>query len=102
MSIVATLNIAGTVTDADGNSVPFSTTANQSATDVVTIVSATVSPDPAVAGTLRTLTVIAKSSLGEALTATITSPAPAPGSTAPVFTPVPNQPAGQFQWTFTY
>lgn len=95
MAIVATLNITGTVTDKDGNSVPFSATANQSASDLITISSVTVTPDPAVAGTMRTLTVVAVSSLGEVLTATVSA-------TGVTFTPVTGQPAGQFQWTFTY
>jgi hypothetical protein len=95
MAVVATLNITGAVTDTDGNTAPFTATANQSGTDLVTISSVNVSPDPAVAGTLRTLTVVAVSSLGETLTATVSA-------TGVTFTPVTGQPAGTFVWTFTY
>jgi hypothetical protein len=96
---MATSNIIiqGSVSDNAGNSVPFSAQANQSEQDVITIVSATVSPDPAPAGTMRTFTVVATSSLGLPLTASVLV---APGS--PVFTPVTGQPPGTFAWTFTY
>ncbi len=94
---MAILQITGSVADNAGNSVPFNAQANQSAVDVITIVSAVVSPDPAPAGTMRTLTVVATSSLGLPLTATILA---VPGG--PVFTPVPNQPAGTFAWTFIF
>ena len=91
------LQISGSVSDDAGNSVPFSASANQSEVDVITIVSAVVTPDPAPAGTMRTLTVVATSSLSRPLTATILT---VPGG--PVFTPVEGQPAGTFAWTFTF
>jgi hypothetical protein len=92
---MSTIQITGTVSDNAGNSVPFTAAANVSAQDVITIVSATVSPDPAPAGTMRTLTVVATSSLGLPLTATILVI-----PNGPVFTPVGGQPAGTFVWTF--
>ena len=95
MSIVATLNISGTVTDTDGNSVPISAVANQTASDVITVNSVTVTPVSAVAGTSRTLTVNATSSLGQTLTVVVQ----APGIT---FTPLTGQPAGQFAFSFVY
>lgn len=88
-----TINITGTITDADGATATFSTSAN---TDMVTIVSATVTPDPAPPGTLRTLTVVATSAAGLTMTATVD---PVDSIT---FTPVAGQPAGTFVWTFVF
>lgn len=90
---MSTINITGTITDSAGNSATFSTSATE---DSVSIVSATVSPDPAPPGTTRTLTVVATSSAGLPLTATLN---PVSGIT---FTSVPNQPAGTFAWTFVF
>lgn len=92
-----TIQITGSVADNAGNSAPFNTQANQSEVDVITIVSAVVNPDPAPAGTMRTLTVVATSSLGLPLTAMILA---VPGGV--VFTPVSGQPAGTFVWTFVF
>lgn len=95
MAVTATLNITGSVTDADGNSAPFTATATQSTADVVTIVSVTVTPADGPVGTARTLTVVAKSSQSEVLTATVEA-------TGVTFTPVAGQPAGTFVWDFQY
>jgi hypothetical protein len=88
----ATVTITGTVTDPNG-SAPFSVTVT---TDAVSIISAFVSPAVAPAGTARTLTVIAGSSAGLALTGSVNA------VTGITFTPVPGQPAGTFVWTFVY
>jgi hypothetical protein len=64
-------------------------------TDVVSITSIVVTPANAPAGTNRTLTVVATSSSGSALSAAATSA----GIT---FTPVAGQPAGTFVWNFTF
>lgn len=89
---MSTITITGTVSDGQG-SAPFSVTVQ---TDAVLIQSATVIPAVAVAGTTRTLTVIASSSGNLPLTASL---APVSGIT---FTPVSGQPAGTFVWTFVY
>jgi len=89
---MSTITITGTVSDGQG-SAPFSVTVQ---TDAVNIQSATVTPAVAVAGTTRTLTVVASSSGGLPLTASLAAVA---GIT---FTPVPGQPAGTFVWTFVY
>lgn len=88
----ATITITGTVKDPNG-SAPFSVTVT---TDAVSITSAAIVPAVAAAGTTRTLTVVATSSAGLALTGTIN---PVTGIT---FTPVTGQPAGTFAWTFVY
>ena len=88
-----TIIITGTVTDADGASSTFSTSA---ALDSVSITSAAVVPATAPAGTTRTLTVIATSSAGATLTFGT------PVSAGITFTAVAGQPAGQGQWTFVY
>lgn len=87
------ITITGTVTDGTA-SATFS--ANADVPDAVTIVSATVTPELAPVGTQRTLTVVATSSAGLTLSATVD---PATGIT---FTSVPNQPAGTFAWTFVF
>jgi hypothetical protein len=88
----AQITITGTVTDANG-SAPFSVTVT---TDQVAITSATVVPAVAPSGTSRTLTIIATSSAGLALQATLNAVA---GIT---FLPLTGQPAGTFVWTFVY
>lgn len=90
----AQITITGTVTDPNG-SAPFSITVT---TDQVAITSAAVVPSVAAAGTTRTLTVVATSSGGLALSA----PSPACGACGITFTPVSGQPAGTFAWTFVY
>lgn len=89
---MTTITITGVVSDPDG-SAPFSVTVS---TDTVSITSATVIPAVAAPGTTRTLTVVATSSAGLTLSASIN---PVSGVT---FTPVSNQPPGTFQWTFVY
>jgi hypothetical protein len=64
--------------------------------DLLTIISASISPEPAVAGTTRTLTIVADSNTDAALTFG------APSSAGVIFTPVGGQPPGQAQWTFVY
>jgi hypothetical protein len=91
----ATLTIQGTIFDGT-NTTPFTATVTTTPADVVTISSVTVVPQNAVAGTVRTLTVVATSSLGLPLTANLT------GISGIVFAAVPNQPAGTFKWTFPY
>jgi hypothetical protein len=88
-----TITITGSVTDANGASQTFSASA---VIDAVTITSAVVSPLTAPAGTTRTLTVIATSSLGAALTFGT------PVAAGIIFTPVSGQPSGQAAWTFVY
>jgi hypothetical protein len=88
-----TITITGVISDADGASATFSTSA---AIDSVSIVSAAVVPQTAPAGTLRTLTVVAASSAGAALTFST------PVATGITFTAIAGQPAGQAQWTFTF
>lgn len=90
----AQITITGTVTDPNG-SAPFSITVT---TDQVAITSAAVVPSVAAAGTTRTLTVVATSSGGLALSA----PLPTCGACGITFTPVSGQPAGTFAWTFVY
>jgi len=90
---MATITISGTVIDENGASQVFSASA---IIDAVSITSAVVSPQAAPAGTTRTLTVIATSSSGAALTFGN------PTGTGLTFTPVTGQPAGQAQWTFVY
>ena len=60
--------------------------------------SATVTPTSGPAGTKYTLTATASSSSGSA----ITFATPTAVGAQVVFTPVPNKPAGQAQWTFTF
>lgn len=96
---MAQLTISGTVTDSSGATASFSVVASNDvvgASDAITIAQATVQPTQAPPGTLRTLTVAASSAQNLPLTATLTA---VQGIT---FTPVDNQPAGQFQWTFTF
>lgn len=88
----ASITITGTVCDASGCA-PFSVTAQ---TDAVSIVSATVTPAVAPAGTTRTLTVVGNSSAGLALTGSVNA------VSGVTFTPVSGQPAGTFAWTFVY
>jgi hypothetical protein len=92
-AFAASITITGTVTDASGAVSTFSTTVT---TDQVTITSATVSPAVAPTGTQRTLTVVATSSGGLALTFGT------PVAAGITFTPVSAQPAGQAAWTFVY
>ena len=87
------ITIVGTITDSDGSSSTFSTTA---ALDAVTILTAAVVPQSAPGGTTRTLTVTASSMAAAALTFGL------PVAAGITFTPVANQPAGQGQWTFVY
>lgn len=91
--MASTITITGTVTDADGASSTFSTSASL---DSVSITSATVVPATAPSGTTRTLTVLAASSLGAALTFGL------PVASGITFTPAAGQPAGQGQWTFVF
>lgn len=86
------ITITGTACDASGCA-PFSVTAQ---TDAVAITSATVTPAVAPAGTTRTLAVVASSSAGLALTASVNA------VNGVTFTPVAGQPAGTFAWTFVY
>ena len=89
---MGTITITGTVSDAQG-SAPFSVTVS---TDTVSITSATVTPAIAAPGTTRTLTVVATSSAGLTLSATVN---PVGGIT---FTPLAGQPSGTFAWTFVF
>ena len=91
---MSTITLQVSITDAIG-AVGVATATAQ--IDTVTIVSSTVTPQNAPAGTQRTWTVVAQSSSGAALTAG-TPTANRPG---PVFTPVSGQPPGTFAWTFT-
>lgn len=88
----ASITITGTACDASGCA-PFSVTAQ---TDAVAIASAMVTPAVAPAGTSRTLTVVASSSAGLALTASVNA------VSGVTFTPVAGQPAATFAWTFVY
>ncbi len=88
---MAVQNITGAISDAAGGSQAFSV---QFTTDQVTITSITGSPINAAPGTTRTLTIVATSSSGSPLSATIN---PVPGIT---FTPLTGQPAGTFSWQF--
>jgi len=88
------ITIQGTVNDANGATATFGPVTVT--IDAVTITSASVSPQVAPAGTLRTLTVVATSSAGAVLSA------PLPTGTGLTFTAVTGQPAGTFKWTFTY
>jgi len=65
---MSSLAVTGTVTNEAGLSVPFTGIINTLDAPVVSSVS--VSPDPAVAGTLRTITIAATDPQGQALTYT--------------------------------
>jgi hypothetical protein len=86
------ITITGTACDSSGCA-PFSVTAT---TDAVSITSASVTPAVAPVGTTRTLTVVAASSAGLALTGSVNA------VSGVTFTPVTGQPAGTFAWTFVY
>jgi hypothetical protein len=90
----ATINIQGTVTDSSGATSTFGPITVT--TDSVAITSAAVTPAVAPAGTTRTLTVVANSSGGLSLTATVNA------ISGITFTPVAGQPLGTFVWTFVY
>lgn len=87
------ITITGTITDANGASASFTTSA---AIDAVSITSVAVVPQTAPAGATRTLTVQATSSAGAALTFGM------PVAAGITFTPVAGQPPGQAQWTFVF
>jgi len=65
---MSSLAITGTATNESGLSVPFTGIINT--IDAPVVASVSVSPDPAIAGTLRTITVAATDPQGQALTYT--------------------------------
>jgi hypothetical protein len=85
-----------TLQDSQGNTVSGTGSATNTAPDVITIGTMTVVPDPAAAGTMRTLTVPYTTSLGLPVTGSITS------TPSVVFTAVADPPAGSLQWTFVW
>lgn len=88
------VTIQGTINDANGATATFGPVTVT--IDSVTITSASVDKAVAPAGTLRTLTVVASSSSGAAITCGT------PTATGITFTAVSGQPAGTCKWTFTY
>lgn len=88
------VTIQGTINDANGATATFGPVTVT--IDSVTITSASVDKPVAPAGTLRTLTVVATSSSGAAITCGT------PTATGITFTAVAGQPAGTCKWTFTY
>jgi len=89
-----TLTIGGSVTDAAGTTQTWGGSCTATLpTDTITVSSVAVSPVSAPQGTSRTLTVVATSSTGSALTFNT------PTATGITFTPVAGSPG---QWTFVY
>jgi len=83
---MSSMAVTGTVTNESGLSVPFTGIINTIDAPVVSSVS--VSPDPAVAGTLRTITIAASDPQGQNLTYTcnVNGVAATPTATPGVFT----------------